>query len=91
MPRQYIRHRRNIHAFPDNFAQGLEDFKEASGLSWSELARRIGTNSLTVRRWRTGARPNAEHLISLLRLAHGMGLGDLLVASIGIGCGGRIG
>ena len=78
MPRQRLTHRRTIHAFPEDFADGLEQIKEASGLSWSELARRLGTNPLTVRRWRCGVRPNAQHLLALMAVAGDLGLGHLL-------------
>ena len=62
MPRQRKPYRREAHVFPEDFPQRLEQLKEASGLTWSELARRLGTNPLTLRRWRQGARPNALHL-----------------------------
>ena len=33
-----------------------------SGLSWGEIARRLGTYRLTIRRWRyKGVRPNLAH------------------------------
>ena len=56
-------------------------FKEASGLSWAELARRLGTFPLTVRRWwKLGVRPNTRHLMALLELAEELGLLYLLTA-----------
>lgn len=69
---------REVHVFPEDFPQGLERLKEASGLTWTELARRLGTNSLTLRRWRRGARPNALHLLALQGLAASLDLGHLL-------------
>lgn len=69
---------REVHVFPEGFPQGLERFKEASGLPWTELARRLGTNSLTLRRWRKGVRPNALHLLALQDLAASLDLGHLL-------------
>ena len=48
MPRQRIRHSRDIHELPDDFPERLKRFQEESGLSWSEMARRIGTYSYTV-------------------------------------------
>ena len=48
------------------------------GLTWSELARRLGTNPLTLRRWRQGARPNALHLLALLQFAASLNLLHLL-------------
>ena len=66
MPRQRINYRRTIHHFPNDFPRSLERFKDASGLTWGEMARRLGTNTLTLRRWRAGTRPNALHLLALL-------------------------
>ena len=42
MPRQRTQHSRITYALPDDFPQRLERFQEESGLSWSEIARRIG-------------------------------------------------
>lgn len=80
MPRQRLVHRRAVHVFPEDFAESLERIKEESGLSWSELARRLGTNPLTVRRWRQGAHPNAHHLFALMAVARDLGLIHLLPA-----------
>ena len=66
------------HVFPEDFPQRLEQLKEASGLTWSEFARRLGTNPLTLRRWRQGARPNALHLLALLQFAASLDLLHLL-------------
>ena len=50
-------------------------FKEESGLSWAELARRLGTSVLNLRRWRDkGVRPNVEHMLALLELANSLSL-----------------
>ena len=51
MPRQRIYHKRNTYELPDDFPQRLERFQEESGLSWSEIARRLGTYRHTVWRW----------------------------------------
>ncbi|MXZ87240.1 MAG: hypothetical protein F4081_04285 [Dehalococcoidia bacterium] len=75
MPRRLPR---EVHIFPEDFPQGLERLKEASGLTWTELARRLGTNSLTLRRWRSGVRPNALHLLALQDLAASLDLAHLL-------------
>ena len=46
------------------------------GLSWAEVARRLGTYPLTIRRWRyKGVRPNLAHQTALLDLADDLGLG----------------
>ena len=47
MPRQRTQYRRKPHDFP----QRLVWFKHASGLSWVEIARRLGVDPVTVRRW----------------------------------------
>ena len=75
MPRRRINHGRRVYVFPDDFPQRLELFKEASGLSWAELARRLGTSDLNLRRWRAGTRPHPDHLMALLELADELGLG----------------
>ena len=78
MPRQRLTHRRAVHVFPEDFAESLERIREASGLSWNELARRLGTRPLTVRRWRQGVRPNAQHLFAIMNVAADLGLIHLL-------------
>ena len=78
MPRPRLTHRRAVHVFPEDFAESLERIREASGLSWNELARRLGTNPLTLRRWRRGVRPNAHHLFALMNVASDLGLSHLL-------------
>ena len=81
MPRQRIHHSRITYVFPEDFPQCLVRFKEESGLPWAEIARRIGTYPLTVKRWRKlGVRPNTQHLMALLELAEDLGLAHLLTA-----------
>ena len=76
--RKRIRYPRNICGFPADFPQRLKRFKEESGLSWAEIARRVGADIETVRRWKEGrTRPNAEHLAALYGLAESLGLGHL--------------
>ena len=43
MPRQRINYNRITYQFPGDFPQRLERFQKESGLSWAEIARRIGT------------------------------------------------
>jgi len=78
MPRQKLPHERGLYEFPDDFPQCLERFKEASGLSWSELARRLGTSTLTLRRWLNGVQPSSRYLLALQDLAEELGLAHLL-------------
>ena len=66
-------------AFPDDFSQALEPFKEASGMTWDEIAWRLGTTTATLWRWRyAGIRPSAHYLLALHDLAQSLGLGHLL-------------
>ena len=77
--RKRIRYPRNIGGFPADFPQRLKRFQAESGLPWAEIARRVGADIESVRRWRDGrARPNAEHLAALYGLAEALGLGRLL-------------
>ena len=79
MPRQRTHHSRITYVIPDNFPQRLRRFKEESGLSWSEIARRLETYRHTVGRWcKAGVRPNQHHMKALLELADSLGLGHLL-------------
>ena len=69
---------RITYVLPDDFPQRLERFQEESGLSWLEIARRIGTYRHTVWRWKEGrVRPNYQHRKALLELTDSMGLGHL--------------
>ena len=77
MPRQRTDDSRMVYLFPHDFPQRLERFKEESGLSWAEIARRVGTSDLNVRRWRNGVRPHWRHLAVLLELAEDLGLAHL--------------
>ena len=78
MPRQRIHHSRVTYDFPEDFPARLERFREGSGLSWAEIARRLGTYPYTIRRWwKKGVRPSARHMMALLKLADDLGLGEL--------------
>ena len=79
MPRQRIRHSRETYAIPEDFQQRLRRFQSESGLSWSDIARRLGTYRHTVWRWAEGrTRPNYQHRRALCEFAESMGLGHLL-------------
>ena len=78
MPRKRIRYRGIAGAFPADFPQRLRRFRRESGLPWAEVARRVGADIESVRRWREGrTRPNAEHLAALDGLAESLGMGRL--------------
>ena len=50
-------------------------------MSQAELARRLGTNPYTVKRWtKNGARPHYQYQMALLDLADDLGLAHLLTA-----------
>ena len=75
MPRQRIDYNIQTYNFPDDFPERLKRFQRESGLSWSEIARRIGVYRHTVSRWVKGrTRPNTEHMMALLDLAGDLGL-----------------
>ena len=78
MPRQRTHHSRITYVFPDDFPHRLERFKEESGLSWAEVARRLGISPLNMGRWKAGMRPNLRHQVALLELADQLDLGHLL-------------
>ena len=81
MPRQRIHHGRIVYVMPDDFPQRLKRLKEESGLSWAEIARRIGTSPYTVWRWvEAGVRPHWRHQMALLALAEDLGLAHILTA-----------
>ena len=83
MPRQKKRYRRGFYEFPEDFADCLVRLKEASGLSWSELARRLGASPLTLRRWtKHGVQPTSHYLLALQDLAEELGLAHLLPRAI---------
>ncbi len=78
MPRQRIHHTRVTYDFPDDFPERLVRFQEESGLSWAEIARRLGIHPYTMRRWVLGrARPSMRHMMALLELAEELGLAHL--------------
>ena len=78
MPRQRNLYNRRTYVLPEDFPQRLRRFQEESGLSWSEIARRLETYRHTVWRWKEGrARPNYQHRKALLELADSMGLAHL--------------
>ena len=78
MPRQRTHYSRRTYVIPDDFPQRLRRFKEESGLSWSEIARRLGTYRHTVWPWwKAGVRPNQHHMKALPDLADDLGLGSI--------------
>ena len=86
MPQQCTRYNRTRRGLLDDFPERLRRFKEASGLSWAEIARRLGTTPKTVRRWYQGkGRPNAYYLLALQDLAKSLGLGHMLTVQEGRG------
>ena len=79
MPRQRLLHGGDIHELPDDFPERLKQFQQQSGLSWSEIARRLGTYRNTVWRWKEGlSRPNYWYWRALLELAEDLGLAHIL-------------
>ena len=75
MPRHLTDHSRMVYALPSDFPQRLKRFQRESGLSWAEIARRLGVSPYTVWRWHeAGVRPHFRHLMALLELADELGL-----------------
>ena len=85
MGRQRWVYRRSPAAFPPDFPYRLERLKDAAGLSWRGLARRLGVDARLLRRWRTGTRPDAGHLLALLHCADELGLLRHLLPPAGSG------
>ena len=54
---------------PEDFCERLEQFKEASGLTWDAMAACMGVDPRQLRRWRHGTRPSGDGLFALLTLA----------------------
>lgn len=78
VPRQRTNHSRRIYVLPEDFPERLGRFHRESGLPWAEIARRIETYPLTIRRWRSeGVRPNLRHQTALLALADSLDLGHI--------------
>ena len=79
MPRKRVRRgKKTIYELTGDFVNALEQFKKASGLTWAEIARRLGTSVVNLWRWRKGVQPNMHHLLAFQELADSMGLGHLL-------------
>ena len=79
MARERVRRpKKTTYELTGDFAQALEAFKKASGLTWAEIARLLGTSVVNLWRWRKGVVPNTHHLLALRELADGMGMGHLL-------------
>ena len=69
--------------FPLDFPERLERFREAAGLSWRGLARRLRVSVRCVWRWKKGTKPDPGHLFSLFNLAAEMGLLHILLPAVG--------
>ena len=83
MRRRRTRTRRNTYTYPDDFGRALELIKEASGATWGELARLLGTSTLNLWRWRNGVQPNLRHFLALQELARRLGVEHLLPTARG--------
>ena len=53
----------------EDFAERLDDFKKATGLSWGILAACAGVDPRQLERWRKGTRPSGDGLNALILLA----------------------
>ena len=80
MPRQRTIHHGTTYPLPGDFPERLKHFQEESGLSWSEIARRLGTYRINVWRWANGrTRPNYQYRRALLELAEDLGLAHIFI------------
>ena len=81
MPRHRIDHSRAVYVLPADFPKRLKRLQQEYGLSWAEIARRIGIYPYTLWRWYLGGvRPHYRHQMALLGLADDLGLAHLLTA-----------
>ncbi len=64
---------------PEDFHQRLERLRNAAGISWRGLARRLRVSVRSVRRWKAGMQPSPGHLFSLFTTAEEMGLLHILL------------
>ncbi len=54
---------------PRDFADRIVRLKEASGLTWSGMARALGVDRKQLRRWRQGVEPCGGAMLALVRFA----------------------
>ena len=54
---------------PEDFPQRLECLKDASGLGWKALSRRLGVDYGRVKAWRRGMEPTGGAMLALCRFA----------------------
>lgn len=83
MGRQRWVYHREPSPFPEDFPERLERFRVAAGLSSRGLARRLRVDARTMRRWRSGIKPDPGHLVALFAMAEEMGLLHLLLHGAG--------
>ena len=78
MPRQSTNYFRETYNFPEDFLHRLARLQEDSGLTLTEIARRIGTYPHAVWRWNEGlGRPNARQITAQPVTADALGPGHL--------------
>ncbi len=72
MERQQRTKRTRKCPLPEDFPQRLERLKDASGLGWKALSRRIGVDYGRVKAWRRGMEPNGGAMLAVCRFAAGV-------------------
>ena len=78
LPGQRNDYTRTIHQYLGDFPKRLERFQRESGLSWAEIARRLGTYCNTLWLWKEGrSLPDYQHRKALWEFADSKGLGHL--------------
>ena len=71
--------------WPEDFGGRLERLREISGLSWRQMAERLGVTERGALKWRRGGRPSAANLLAILELAREVPGGYYLVLHGGDG------
>ncbi len=55
--------------WPEDFPQRLERLKEKAGISWKQMAERLGVTDRGALKWRREGRPSAANFLAILELA----------------------
>ena len=87
MARRKPTYSRVAPVFPRDFPERLERLKEASGQSWHQMARELGTDPGVIREWRTGNKqPASVYLFALFLFAGTVSGGSELLLTGEFGC-----
>ena len=59
----------NPPPWPEDFPQRLQRLREMAGVSWKQMAERLGVTDRGALKWRREGRPSAANLLAILELA----------------------